>query len=135
MRGETSIKKESKKKVIIVDDDEDLLKLLVYEFHSIGFDVASFTTGAAALKFLLDEKNLKDAFLLILDRVLPDMDGLDVLRQFEEKFPRTIPVLIVSVLSSEKDIVLGLQTGAIDYITKPFSVFALMQKSMNLLGR
>ncbi len=134
MKGETLIKSESKKKLIIIDDDEDLLKLLTYEFHSIGFDVISFTTGAAGLAFLLDEKNLKDMLLLILDRVLPDMDGLDILHQFEKKFPHKIPVLFLSILSSEDEVIKGLQGGAIDYITKPFSIFALMQKNHEPLG-
>jgi CheY-like chemotaxis protein len=126
-----ALKEEQKKKVIVVDGDEDILTLLTYEFRSIGFDVKSFKTGTEALNFLLDEKNIKDEALVILDRMLPDMDGLDILREFTKKFPRQIPVLIFCILNSEKDVMAGLQTGAIDYITKPFSVFKLMQKATN----
>lgn len=125
--------REKKKRIIIVDDDEDLLKLLTHEFVQIGFDVKSFKAGEEALAFLLDEKNLSDVFLLILDRMLPDMDGLDILQQFSAQSSVRIPVLILSALASEKDITAGLQGGAIDYIGKPFSVFMLMQKAINLM--
>ncbi|MCX6989683.1 MAG: response regulator [Chlamydiae bacterium] len=122
-----------KKRVVIVDDDEDIIKLLENEFRGLGFDVKSFPAGTEALAFLLKEENLKDVFLLVLDRMLPDMDGLDILKAFSEKFPGRVPVLILSVLSSEADIIAGLQGGAVDYIAKPFSVFMFMQKAMNLL--
>ena len=125
--------KSKKNTVLIIDDDEDLLHLLTYEFHQLGFEVKSFVRGEEALNFLLNEENCKDLFLIILDRILPDMDGLDILRAFYKKFPNKTPVLITSVLSTEKDIVTGLQTGAIDYITKPFSIYMLMQKALNLV--
>lgn len=129
-----SPKKASERKtVVVVDDDEDLLNLLKYEFNQIGFDVKPFDNGDDALEFLLNEDKLKGVFLVVLDRMLPDMDGLDILQKFTEKFPGKIPVLIISVLDTEKDIVEGLQTGAVDYLTKPFSVFMLMQKALNLL--
>ena len=124
---------ESKRKIAIVDDDEDLLRLLTFEFHNLGFEVQAFQTGKTALDFLLKEENLKDVSLIILDRVLPDMDGLEILRKFHKQ-QKKIPVLILSMLASEKDIVTGLQTGAVDYVTKPFSVFLLMQKAMNLIS-
>lgn len=121
-----------KRKVVIVDDDEDILKLLVHEFRELGFEVETFKLGKEALAFLSNEKNIQDVFLLILDRILPDMDGLDVLRAFS-KSKKKIPTLILSVLSSESDILSGLQDGAVDYIAKPFSVFFLVQKALNLL--
>ena len=125
----------TKKKIIVVDDDEDIVKLLTYEFRGLGFEVQSFASGTPALSFLLQEDNLQDVYLVILDRMLPDMDGLDILRDFSKKFPQKVPVLILSVLGSEGDVLAGLQTGAIDYVTKPFSVFKLMQKAINLIGR
>ena len=126
--------KTEKKKVVIVDDDDDILNLLEHEFHEIGFEVEKFKNGNDAQKYLLNEDNLTDVFLIVLDRMLPDMDGLDILQKFLAESPKAkIPVLIVSALNDEKDIVSGLQKGAIDYITKPFSVFMLMQKAMNLL--
>lgn len=126
---ESKIVKTEKKQIVIVDDDEDILKLLDYEFHELGYEVHSFQTGQKALDFFSKKENDSEIFLLILDRMLPDMDGLDVLQKVQGRFP----VLIISVLDSESDIITGLQEGAIDYITKPFSVFLLMQKALNLL--
>jgi len=125
---------ETKRRVVVVDDDEDLLVLLQHEFHGIGFEVQEFNTGGTALEFLLKEENLHDIFLIILDRMLPDMDGLDVLKKFSESVSKKIPVLILSALTEERDIIAGLQTGAIDYVTKPFSVYKLTQKALNLLN-
>lgn len=126
-------RKGSKRKIIVVDDDEDILKLLSYEFHEIGFETQTFQTGSDALAYILKVENLNDVFLLILDRMLPDMDGLDILEQFMQKSPVKIPVLVLSALNTEEDIIAGLQSGAVDYITKPFSVFMLMQKALNML--
>ncbi|QLH35030.1 MAG: response regulator [Parachlamydiaceae bacterium] len=72
-------------------------------------------------------------FLLILDRILPDMDGLDILKEFREKSKVQIPILILSALNTDSDILSGLQLGAIDYIGKPFSIYLLVQKALNLL--
>lgn len=121
-------------KVVIVDDDEDLLRLLIASFKSKGFEVESFTTGKAAVSFLSNEKNLEGVRLLILDRMLPDMDGIDILRFFRGKYDDKIPVLILSVLSSEKDTLEGLQKGAVDYMAKPFSVSILLQKARKLIA-
>ena len=118
-------------KVIIVDDDEDLLRLLVFAFKEKGFEPSTLSTGKEALSYLMREENTKDAVLLILDRILPDMEGLDILKQFKPK----IPVLILSALSSEKDVLAGLKLGAVDYIPKPFSLPILMQKALSLIKR
>lgn len=119
--------------VVIVDDDEDLLRLLMTSFKSQGFEVKGFITGKEALDYLLDEAHIQSMCLLVLDRMLPDMDGLEVLRQLHEHSTHRVPVLILSLLSAEKDIMEGLQQGAVDYITKPFSVLILMQKARTLI--
>ena len=121
------------RKIIIVDDDKLILGLLSHEFKALGFDIQTFEIGKEALDFLLKESNLTDVFLLVLDRVLPDMDGLDIWREFKAKSSIKIPTLILSVLSSEKDVMLGLQAGVIDYIGKPFSVYRLVEKALSLL--
>lgn len=123
----------SKNKIIIVDDDEDLLKLLASSFKSKGFEVKTLANGKDGLDYLLSEKNLKEASLIILDRMLPDMDGLDILKALKEKTDLKVPVLILSVLSSEKDVLAGLKKGAIDYVAKPFSLPVFMQKAMSLM--
>ena len=125
-----------KNKIIIVDDDEDLLKMLSYAFKTKNFSVEEFATGKKAMNYLLIEENLKDACLLILDRMLPDMDGLEILKKLDEKFPHGhLPVLVLSALSSEKDVLEGLKLGAIDYVTKPFGLPILLQKAMTLIKR
>lgn len=123
-------------KVVIVDDDEYLLKMMVYAFEAQGFDVQTFDLGKDALDYLSDKNHLKETQLLILDRLLPDMDGLDILKQLSDKFPDHVPlVLFLSVLSAEKDILQGLELGAVDYLAKPFSLDVLIDKSRALLSR
>lgn len=122
------------KKIIIIDDDKDILILLLSAFKSRGFEVHGIGTGAEALNYLLDKKNLDDISLIILDRILPDMDGLDILKQFINKFHSKIPVLILSVLSSEADMLSGISSGAIDYIAKPFSIPILISKVQALIA-
>ena len=123
----------SKNKIIIVDDDEDLLKLLASSFKSKGFEVKTFATGKEGLAYLTADKNLTHAALIILDRMLPDMDGIEILKAFKSKTSVDVPVLILSVLSSEKDVLIGLKKGAVDYVPKPFSLPVFMQKAMGLI--
>lgn len=123
-----------RKKVIIVDDDTDLLKLLVYAFESEGFEVKGLETGREAIDYLSKDENTKSACLLVLDRILPDMDGLDILKQLPQDLKKRIPVLILSVLSAERDVLSGLRQGAVDYIGKPFNLPILMQKALRLTG-
>lgn len=120
--------------IVIVEDDKDLLDMLVFSFESEGFQVNGFTTGTDFLKDF-GETNANPISLVILDRLLPDMDGLDILRQIESKIDKKIPVLFLSVLSSEKDMLSGLKHGAVDYIAKPFSLPVLMSKALALIRR
>ncbi len=124
-----------KKTIVIVDDDEDLLKLLVAAFKAKGFSVKTMTTGKEGLSFLTDEKNNKDISLVILDRILPDMDGIEILKKIHSQFPHFAPVLILSVLTAEKDVLKGLKSGAVDYMGKPFSLPVLMEKALVLIGK
>lgn len=123
------------KKIAIVDDDDDLLKLLAHSFNAKGFEVETFSTGKQAYEFFSEEKNCKDISLLVLDRLLPDMDGLDVLKLLEKKCPQHMPVLILSVLTTEKDVLSGLKLGAVDYVGKPFSIPVLIQKALALIEK
>lgn len=123
------------KKVVIVDDDEDLLRLLVASFEAQHFEVKAISSGKEAMDYLMDEKNIPHIRLLILDRLLPDMNGMDIMKALRQKFDDAIPILILSVLSAEKDVTEGLEKGAIDYISKPFSMNVLMQKSKKLIGK
>lgn len=119
-------------KVIIVDDDEDLLRSLSFILKSEGLEVQEFTMGKEALAYLLKDENINSCSLLILDRLLPDMDGLDILKSLNAKFPQHCPTLILSLLSSDKDVLSGLTTGALDYITKPFNLEIFTEKVKKL---
>lgn len=124
---------ESRKTVVIVDDDEDLLRLLATAFRSNNKEVAEFKNGHEAREYLLKEENAKKIALLVLDRILPDMDGVEILKELREKNLSSYPVLILSSLSSEKDVLEGLSKGAVDYISKPFNMNILMQKANQLM--
>jgi DNA-binding response OmpR family regulator len=121
-----------KNSVIIVDDDEDLLRLLIAAFQAKGFETKGLINGKEALAYLTQEGNVQGAALLVLDRILPDMDGLDILKKLKTQLAR-LPVLILSGLSAEKDVLTGLKEGAVDYITKPFSLSVFMQKALSLM--
>lgn len=123
------------KMVVIVDDDKDLLDMLVFSFESEGFAVKGLESKSEALAFLSDHKNFDQISLLILDRMLPDGDGLDILREVQPAIPKQTPILVLSVLSSEKDVLSGLKHGAVDYIAKPFSLPVLIRKALGLISR
>jgi len=123
------------KLVVIVEDDKDLLDMLLFSFEAEGFSVKGLENRAKALEFLLNKENLNQISLLIMDRLLPDGDGLDIIRELQPIIPKHIPVLFLSVLSSEKDILSGLKHGAVDYIAKPFSLPVLLTKALALINR
>ena len=120
------------KKVLIVEDETDLVKLLKYNLEKEGFKVNYATDGTVALA----EARRDPPDLVILDLMLPGLDGLEVCRQLRrnEKFVRT-PVLILSARSEEADRVVGLELGADDYVTKPFSTREVIARVRTLLRR
>jgi two-component system response regulator VanR len=122
-----------KKKIAIIDDDEDLLKLLAAAFRAKGFEVKAIATGKEGLNYLKDEANLEGLSLIVLDLLLPDMNGLDILKEFQSKFHNKVPVLILSVLTAEKDVLKGFKGGAVDYVGKPFSLPILIEKALKLM--
>lgn len=125
---------EQKRRVILIDQDEDLVQILRTSFESRGIDVSTYQLG---------EKFLEDLFinqhplppLLIMERMLPDMDGIDLLRRLHKRYPVQLPVIFLSSLSSDKDVLDGLKAGALDYITKPFNLHHMLQKSITALTR
>jgi DNA-binding response OmpR family regulator len=106
------------KKILIVEDESDLIKLLKYNLEKEGFRVNYATDGSVALAEL--RRDPPD--LVILDLMLPGLDGLEVCRQLRrnDRFAR-MPVLMLSARGEEADRVVGLELGADDYVTKPFS--------------
>ncbi len=100
--------------VLIVDDETSIRRLLTITLQASGYKTTEATTGREAL--LMAANHLPD--LVILDLGLPDMDGMDVLKQLREWFHK--PVMILSVRNAEQDIIQALDQGANDYLTKPF---------------
>jgi phosphate regulon transcriptional regulator PhoB len=122
----------STKKILIVEDELDLVRLLKYNLEKEGFKVNTATDGSLALA----EMRRDEPDVVILDLMLPGMDGLEVCRQLRrnEKFAR-IAVLILTARGDEADRVVGLELGADDYVTKPFSMRELVARVRALLRR
>ena len=119
------------KEIVIIDDDVDLTTVLAYSLEAHGFAVKVFHTGKEGLNYLL-ELDHTPMPLLILDHLLPDIDGIEVLKKLKLLLPHEMPVIFLSSLGSEKDIYEGLKEGAIDYITKPFNLNITIQKIIGI---
>lgn len=104
------------KKVLIVDDEPSIVKLVQYNLEKNGYQAVIATDGEQALEKVKQEQ----PDLLILDLMLPKIDGLEVCRQVRNN-NRHLPILMLTAKTEELDKVLGLELGADDYITKPFS--------------
>ena len=120
------------KKILIVEDELDLVKLLRYNLEKEGFKVTQTTDGSVALAEI--RRDLPD--LLILDLMLPGVDGLEVCRQLRrhERYV-ALPILMLTARGEEADRVVGLEIGADDYVTKPFSMRELIARVRALLRR
>lgn len=103
-------------KLLVVDDEESIVTLLQYNLEQAGFDVSTAMTGKQAM-----EKAEAESFdLIVLDLMLPEMDGLEVCKSLRGNKIMT-PILMLTAKDDEFDKVLGLELGADDYLTKPFS--------------
>ena len=122
----------AKQKILAVDDEEDILELLRFNLTKEGFAVVCAASGEEALKAALSQR----PDLILLDLLLPAMDGLEVARRLKSN-PSTqeIPVIMVTAKGEEADIVAGLEGGAEDYITKPFSRKVLIARVRAVLRR
>lgn len=123
-----------KRKVILIDQDEDLLQILRTSFEAKGIEVSSYQLGEKFLEDLFIKQNPLPP-LLIIERLLPDMDGIDLLKRLHKRYPVQLPVIFLTSLSSDKDVMDGLKAGALDYITKPFNLHQMIQKSITALSR
>ena len=117
-------------KLLVVDDDLELLGLIAYALRQAGYLVVEAKDGAAALAVF--EREQPD--LVILDVNLPRLDGLEVLRRLRAAGHRT-PVMLLTVRAGEEDQVRGLDQGADDYLSKPFSPRTLLARVRALLRR
>lgn len=122
----------AKQKILAVDDEEDILELLRFNLTKEGFAVACASSGEEALKSALSQR----PDLILLDLLLPGMDGLEVARRLKgDATTKEIPVVMVTAKGEEADIVAGLEVGAEDYITKPFSRKVLIARVRAVLRR
>jgi len=119
-------------RVLVVDDEPDLLELVHYNLTKAGYDVACVTSGAEALSHV----RMHTPDLILLDVLLPDIDGLEVCKVLRRN-PQTgtIPIVMLTARSEDADIVAGLEIGADDYLTKPFSPRVLLARIKAVLRR
>ena len=118
------------KHILLVEDDNDIAALLRLNLEDEGYEITHEVDGAKAL-LLLDDA-LWDA--VILDLMLPNVDGLEICRRIRQ-LTHYLPIIIISARSSETDRITGLETGADDYLAKPFSVQELVARIKALFRR
>lgn len=118
--------------ILAVEDDEDILELLKYNLAKEGYRVTAVTTGEEGLR--LAHSTTPD--LILLDLMLPGVDGLEVCRSLKmDAKTRLAPIIMLTAKGEEADIVTGLELGAEDYITKPFSTRVLLARVRTVLRR
>lgn len=122
----------AKEHILVVDDEENILELLQYNLAKQGYQVTTVTSGEDALAASKSEP----PDLILLDLMLPGVDGLEVCRSLKAN-PKTahVPVVMLTARGEEVDIVSGLELGAEDYITKPFSPRVLLARVRNVLRK
>lgn len=116
--------------ILIIEDDPDIADLVEIHLSDLGYRVDTVGDGRAGL----DRARVGDYVLIILDRMLPSMDGLDVCSTLRREGIPT-PILMLTAKSEEMDKVLGLDMGADDYVTKPFSIHELLARVKALIRR
>jgi two-component system, OmpR family, alkaline phosphatase synthesis response regulator PhoP len=118
--------------ILVIDDEPDILEVVAYNLKREGYQVRCVGSGGEGLKAARDEK----PHLLILDLMLPGVEGLDICRLLKtDEKTKDILILILSAKGEEGDIVSGLELGADDYLVKPFSPKILLARVKSLLRR
>lgn len=118
--------------ILVIDDELDVVKLIEYNLKDAGFKTLSALDGENGLQMARDHK----PDLIILDLMLPGVDGKDVCKELKkDKETETIPIVMLTAKTSELDRVVGLELGADDYITKPFSPREMVLRVKNILRR
>ena len=122
----------AKETILVVEDEEDIRELLRYNLAKEGYQVACAASGEEAVK----AATAAPPDLVLLDLMLPGMDGLEVCRPLKgEPRTRSIPIIMLTAKGEEADIVTGLELGADDYVTKPFSPRVLLARIRTALRR
>jgi DNA-binding response OmpR family regulator len=115
--------------VLVIDDDANIIDLIGYSLRPLGLSVVGATTGPDGLDIFEDLA----PDLVALDVLMPEMNGWEVCKRLRER--SDVPILFVSVLDGERNVVQGLQAGADDYMAKPFDVDELRARVIALLRR
>ena len=119
-------------KILIVEDEKDIRDLIIYALEAKGYEAISADDGEKALKMLKENK----PDLVILDWMLPSVSGLEICRNIRrDKNIKNIPIIMLTAKITEDDKILGLDSGADDYITKPFSTAELTSRVKAILRR
>ena len=113
---------QEQKTILIVDDEQPIREILVYNLKKEGYNTIEASDGITALNIALEQH----PDLILLDIMLPKMDGLSVCKRIKNSY--NVPILMLTAKDSEIDKILGLELGADDYITKPFSVRELIAR-------
>lgn len=122
----------AKEKILVVDDEVHIIELLKYNLELDGYEVIIAQTGKEAIRKASEEK----PNLILLDVMLPEMDGFDVCKHLSKaNDTERIPIIMLTAKGEELDKILGLELGADDYITKPFSVRELLARIKAVLRR
>jgi len=120
------------KSIIVIEDDKDIRDLIAFNIKNAGFHSIEAKNGEKGI----EKVRKKTPDLILLDLMLPGIQGLDVCRIIKsDKDTKNIPIIMVSALGQEEDIITGLETGADDYITKPFSIKILLARIEAVLRR
>ena len=119
---ERIIKEKSQKTVLVVDNEKPIVDILVYNLKKEGYNTLEANDGEEAVRLVIEKK----PDLVLLDIMLPKMDGLTVCKRIRHNY--NIPIIMLSAKDEEIDKILGLELGADDYITKPFSVRELIAR-------
>ncbi len=121
-----------KKKILVIEDDRDISELITYNLEREGYDVACLYDGGQAVDFVKKRK----PELIILDLMLPEVDGIEICRTLKsDAITKHIPIIMLTAKGEEADVVVGLQMGADDYIPKPFSPKVLVARIKAIIRR
>lgn len=119
---EKVLKEKNSKTVLVVDDEKPIVDILVYNLKKEGYNTLEANDGEEAIRIVTEQK----PDLVLLDIMLPKMDGLTVCKRIRHNY--NVPIIMLSAKDEEIDKILGLELGADDYITKPFSVRELIAR-------
>ena len=120
------------KRILVIDDDQDILDLVTYNLSRSGFSCLTAQESSSGMDLLMTE----NPDLVILDRMLPGSDGLTLLKEIKlNETTSSIPFIMLTAKAEESDRIMGLEMGADDYISKPFSVRELILRVQRILER